>query len=100
MKAATPTTGVVTGLATVGQDAPSSMMHGASIAVLHITPLSVMRPVQQFICPRAKGARRVFVRPADIGVNAACVWLPYASPSTDDVCSPLLRYLGVFSTQT
>ena len=41
---------VVTGLDRVPQDAPSSMIHGAAMAVLHIAPLSLIKPVQQFIC--------------------------------------------------
>ena len=67
MKAATPTMRVVTSLATVPQDAPSSMMHGAALAVLHITPLSVIAPVQQFICPQTRRRRDVFVKQADVG---------------------------------
>ena len=53
---------VVTGLDRVLQDAPSSMMHGAAMAVLHITPLSLITPVQQLICQQAKAVRRVFIR--------------------------------------
>ena len=45
------------------------MMHGAALAVLHITPLSVIAPVQQFICPQTRRGRDVFVKQADVGAK-------------------------------
>ena len=47
---------VCSGIATVELDDPPSMMHGASWESLHITPLSVIEPVQQPSC--VKGNRR------------------------------------------
>ena len=59
MKAANPTMGVVTGLARAPQDAPGSMMHGASISVLHIASLPVMTWVQQDVCGPGKGRENI-----------------------------------------
>ena len=63
---ANPIMGIVTGLARAPPDAPSSMMHGAASVSLHISPLSVITPVQQFSFQQAEGARGVF-RSADVG---------------------------------
>ena len=38
------------------------MIHGAAMAVLHITPLTLIKSVQQFICQQAKAVGRVFIR--------------------------------------
>ena len=56
MKTGNPTMGVATGLARVAQDAPSSMMHGAAMAVLHITPLTYVGtpPHTRESCKRRK----------------------------------------------
>ena len=55
MKAANLIMGVVTSLARVPKDAPSSMMHGAAMLMLHITPLSSITPMQQFSFEQAEG---------------------------------------------
>ena len=47
--------GVVTGLGTVPQDAPSSIMHGDAMLMLHITPLSSITPVQQLSFEQPEG---------------------------------------------
>ena len=53
------------------QNAPSSMIHGAAMAALHITSLAITRLVQQFICPQAR--RGVFCQTGRRGAQLLAI---------------------------
>lgn len=79
---------VVTGLTRALPDAPSlSTMHGADWVSLHITPLSLIRLVQQDSCQQNNQERKwhADVRLVDVSGGTWHEYLSYAGQSNDDI---------------